>query len=135
MAVRRASEREDTRQPTSVRMNSELRAKIEDAASRAGRSLTQEIEHRLERSFSEQKMLEMAGRFLDEAREIKEAAKARALEESRVIALTPEEYNNVVEGAMTRLLSHMVAKGYLIAPPPERQPHPGSGFNSPRQRD
>ncbi|HEV2559665.1 MAG TPA: Arc family DNA-binding protein [Microvirga sp.] len=47
----KAAEREGRLHPTSVRLTAELRRQLEAAASAAGRSLSQEIEQRLERSF------------------------------------------------------------------------------------
>ena len=49
--MKRAAEREGKLNPMSFRATPELRAKLEAAASKAGRSLTQEVEHRLEQSF------------------------------------------------------------------------------------
>src|SRR4051794_21240157 len=47
----KAADREGKLLPTSVRMTPSLRSRLEAAASKAGRSLTQEIERRLERAF------------------------------------------------------------------------------------
>src|SRR5215207_1706061 len=47
----RAADREGVRHPTSFRVTTELKDKLEDAASKLGRSLSQEIEQRLELSF------------------------------------------------------------------------------------
>jgi hypothetical protein len=49
--MRKAAERDGKLRAMSFRTTSELSAKLEDAASKAGRSLTSEIERRLELSF------------------------------------------------------------------------------------
>ena len=49
--MKRAAEREGKLNPMSFRLTPELRAKLEATASKAGRSLSSEVEHRLERSF------------------------------------------------------------------------------------
>jgi hypothetical protein len=52
-----AKNRANKMQPLSLRTTPHMRAKLEAAASENGRSLTAEIEHRLERSFDEEAVL------------------------------------------------------------------------------
>jgi hypothetical protein len=49
---------EGKRHPLNMRTTKELREKIDRAAEQSGRSLVQEVEHRLERSFDEGDLLE-----------------------------------------------------------------------------
>ena len=49
--TRRASEREGKLVHMSFRVNEDIRKRLENAASKSGRSLTQEVERRLEQSF------------------------------------------------------------------------------------
>jgi DNA-binding CsgD family transcriptional regulator len=55
--AQKAAEREGRRPPVSFRTTEEMRDQLERAASASGRSITQEIEHRLEQSFREEDLL------------------------------------------------------------------------------
>jgi DNA-binding CsgD family transcriptional regulator len=55
--AQKAAEREGRRPPVSFRTTEDMRDRLERAASAAGRSITQEIEHRLEQSFREEDLL------------------------------------------------------------------------------
>ncbi|WP_262272224.1 LuxR C-terminal-related transcriptional regulator [Microvirga yunnanensis] len=55
--AQKAAEREGRRPPVSFRTTEAMRDRLERAASAAGRSITQEIEHRLEQSFHEEDLL------------------------------------------------------------------------------
>ena len=58
--ARKASKRVDRRKTTSTRITPETRLRLEEAAKDANRSLAQEIEMRLERSFAEEANLQWA---------------------------------------------------------------------------
>ncbi|MCJ2065184.1 hypothetical protein MKK63_21060 [Methylobacterium sp. J-088] len=56
MAIK-AAERENKRSPLNMRTTAKLRDALENEASKADRSLAQEVEHRLEKSFQEDDLL------------------------------------------------------------------------------
>ena len=58
--ARKTSGRRDRRKTTSTRITPETRAQLEEAAAQTGRSLAQEIESRLERSFLDQEAVYQA---------------------------------------------------------------------------
>ena len=82
MAIRKASER----QTTSIRMTSELRAELEASASKAGRSLSQEIEFRLWSSLRDDRLLPLTGNILNELLRVKNMVGLQAVPRRQGVA-------------------------------------------------
>jgi predicted DNA-binding protein len=53
-----ASQRANKMSPTAIRLTADMREKLVQAASQAGRSLTAELEYRIERSFDQEAVLD-----------------------------------------------------------------------------
>src|SRR3954453_3301821 len=102
---KKAAEREGLRYPMSFRATADLRAKLEEAASKAGRSLTQELEHRLERSFVRDELMQhvdgLLSNSLIKGEDLEKAeARIKDLEESLERSLS----EHAIERALTRAL-------------------------------
>ena len=81
MAIRKA-DRTATLSPLSFRGSPELRAKLEQAASRNGRSLTSEVLSRLETSFAWEATKQEIAKLLAEAAAQRTAARIQAIREA-----------------------------------------------------
>src|SRR4051812_43730635 len=102
------------RVPLNMKTTEEIRAKLEEAAAASGRSLTAEVEYRLEQSFVQKELFDMVITQLrmafdkeDEIRAALEKATARMAELQAASGVVSEES---VERAVTRALERFFAQ-------------------------
>jgi DNA-binding CsgD family transcriptional regulator len=107
MAVRKAAEREGVLHPVSFRATTDLKEKLAKAASEAGRSLTQEIERRLERSFEFDRIVPDIESLFDEVQQLKHPANGAAPAGSAFVSATDLE--TIVERAVARALEQVLS--------------------------
>lgn len=116
--VVRAADREGRRPTLSVRLTPEGRAKLEQAASANGRSLAQEVEMRLEHSFSEEGLLDQMFGGNKHSRNLIEAA-STAIRRIELVrnARWVDDYGTL--WACRRALEHVqgIVLGYEVAEP------------------
>jgi DNA-binding NarL/FixJ family response regulator len=104
MTVRKAAEREGVLHPVSFRATTDLREKLAKAASEAGRSLTQEIERRLERSFDHD---ELVGSYMNT---LMENAQLQAeVEDLKSAGPNTSDLEGIVERAVARALEQVLS--------------------------
>jgi hypothetical protein len=66
----RAADREEKREPISIRTTPSVKARMAVAASKSGRSLTQEIEFRLEKSLEQDDLLKIYSSLAEQAERV-----------------------------------------------------------------
>ena len=107
----------DKRKTLSTRITSELRDRLDKSADESGRSLSQEIEFRLEQSFRDEKALYRE--FGDKSLYMTMRWFALTLDEAQQFTEKPWKKDRETLGIAIKALYRMLGKG-LPAPPPLR---------------
>lgn len=109
----KAANRIGRRAPLSLRTTEDLREKLEKAASVSGRSLTAELEHRLERSFTDEATIQRLNDMLDKFMHENEVLRAAILRAQQ--GYTKPEHPTA---------ESLLVQGMPGDPPPETVPAP-----------
>jgi hypothetical protein len=118
MVVRKAAEREGVLHPVSFRATTDLKEKLAKAASEAGRSLTQEIERRLERSFDHDQMFANVLEMIEENSQLQIQIMELQAELENLKGAGPDasDLEAIVERAVARGLEQALGRKDPAAP-------------------